>query len=343
LTGGFRPRAAAISARYRSLMTDPPEDGASSPANELRDGDSLSAAIAVWEQALKDAGNTPNTVNAFTTDLRLMMHYLGGGRALSSVATRDLQDFLHWMETERGVPCSPKTYSRRVTSVKSFFRFLQEAGPLAADPAAPIVQRLVQSPLPEILTYGEAKRVLAAAQAMRAAPGPAKPDDRPFVLVSLLLQTGIKKGECIGLRKNHIEAGTAEPYLFVRYSNPRQRFKERKIALSRDWVESYARYLDQYAPPDRVFPWSPRRLEYLLAEIGAGAGLAKHLSFDMCRWTCAALDRRRGMDPDAVRQKLGLSRMQWREVGKKIEQLTSAPDETAPSDVLYSLSMEDEA
>ena len=324
-------------------MPTPPEDIAPPFPRNLQAGDSLSTAIAVWEQALKEAGNTPNTVNAFTADLRLIMRYLGGGRALSTISTRDLEDFFRWMEAERGVPCSPKTYSRRITSVKSFFRFLLETGSLAADPAVPIVQRLVQSPLPEILTYAETKRVLVSARAMRAAPGQARPDDRPFTLVSLLLQTGIKKGECIGLRKNHIDVEAAEPYVFVRYSNPRQRFKERKIALSRDWVESYARYLEQYAPADRVFPWSPRRLEYLLEEIGALAKLDKHLSFDMCRWTCAVLDRKRGMEPDGVRQKLGLSRMQWREVGKKIEQLSASGGETPPPDVLYSLSMEDNA
>jgi len=324
-------------------MPNPPSDPQKQIPRELREGDSLSTAISVWGQALKESGNTPNTVNAFTGDLRLMMHYLGGGRALSTVSTRDLQEFLHWMEAERGVPCSPKTYSRRITSVKAFFRFLAEAGALPADPAAAIVQRLVQSPLPEILTHAEARRVLTAARAMRTAPGSAGPDDRPFVLVALVLQTGIKEGECIGLRRNHIETGGAEPYLFVRYSNPRQRFKERKIALSRDWVKAYGRYLGQYEPSDRVFPWSPRRLEYLLEEIGAGAKLEKHLSFDMCRWTCAVLDRMRGMEPDSVRQKLGLSRMQWREVGKKIERLTPTGAETPPPDMLYSLSMEDDA
>ncbi len=324
-------------------MPNPPSDRENPNPRSLRAGDSLSAAISVWEQALKESGNTPNTVNAFTGDLRLMMHYLGGGRALSGVSTSDLQDFLHWMETDRGVPCSPKTYSRRITSLKSFFRYLAEAGTLPADPAAAIVQRLVQSPLPEILTHEEARRVLATARAMRAAPGQAGSDDRPFVLASLLLQTGIKKGECIGLRRNHIEVGGAEPFLFVRYSNPRQRFKERKIALSQDWVKAYERYLGQYTTPDRVFPWSPRRLEYLLEEIGANAKLAKHLSFDMCRWTCAVLDRVRGMEPDSVRQKLGLSRMQWREVGKKIDRLMPSGAETPPPDMLYSLSMEDEA
>ena len=296
---------------------------------DLRGEDSLSAAIAVWEQSLREGGNTHNTVNAFTADLRLLLHYLGGGRAVGGISTRDLQEFFRWMETERGVPCSPKTYSRRITSVKSFFRHLTEGGILAADPAAAVVQRLVQSPLPEILTLAEARRVLTAARSMRAAPDRDGPDDRPFVLVSLLLQTGIKKGECIGLRMNHVEPGGAEPYLFVRYGNPRQRFKERKIALARDWVDAYARYREQYDPSDRVFPWSPRRLEYLLEEIGGRAGLSKHLSFDMCRWTVLLGER--------------LSRMQWREVGKKIERLMeSVPEEKSP-DVLYSLSMEDAA
>jgi site-specific recombinase XerD len=317
-------------------MDNPPT---SSP--ELRDGDSLSAAIAVWEQSLKEAGNAPNTINAFTADLRLMTRYLGGGRALASVSTRDLEEFFRWMETERGVPCSPKTYSRRVTSVKSFFRRLQETGARPDDPAAPILQRLVQSPLPEILTFAEAGAVLAAARSMRGAPGQARPDDRPFVLVSLLLQTGIKKGECTGLRRNHVDTAAPEPFLFVRYSNPRQRFKERKIALSPSWVEAYRCYLEQYDPADRVFPWSPRRMEYLLEEIGARAGLAKHLSFDMCRWTCAVLDRKRGMEPDSVRLKLGLSKMQWREVGKKLERLLPAGGETPPPDMLYSFSTEE--
>jgi integrase/recombinase XerD len=322
-------------------MAIPPERGPEAALPELHGEDSLSTAIAVWEQALQAAGNTQNTVEAFRTDLRLLMHYLGGGRSLAEISTQDLQEFFDWMETERDVPCSPKTYSRRVTSVKAFFRFAAESGVLTTDPAAAIIQRVVQSPLPEILTREEAERVLAAAQSMRRSPLQKQPDDRPFVLVSLLLQSGIKKGECISLRKNHIDLQSSEPYLFVRYSNPRQRFKERKIALSREWVEAYQQYSRQYEPSDRIFPWSPRRLEYLLEEIGQLAKLSKHLSFDMCRWTCAVLDRKRGMEPDSVRQKLGLSRMQWREVGKKLELLLPAAGEEKTSDMLYSLSAED--
>jgi integrase/recombinase XerD len=62
-------------------------------------------------------------------------------------------------------------------------------------------------------------------------------------------------------------------------------------------------------------------LEYLLEDIGKAAGLTKHLSFDMCRWTCALNDYRDGVEPDQIRQKLGISKIQWREIGLKLRQL----------------------
>ena len=117
-----------------------------------------------------------------------------------------------------------------------------------------------------------------------------------------------------------------EPFLFVRYGNPSRRFKERKISLSSSWVQAYERYLDQYTPADRVFPWSARRLEYLLEDIGSRAGLDKHLSFDMCRWTSTLIDYRAGMEPDLIRQKLGISKIQWREINLKLKQLSKNQD-----------------
>jgi len=79
--------------------------------------------------------------------------------------------------------------------------------------------------------------------------------------------------------------------------------------------------LEQYKPSDQVFPWSPRRLEYLLEDLGKETGLIKHLSFDMCRWTCALNDWKSGEDRDQIRQKLGISKIQWREVSLKLRQL----------------------
>ncbi|MCZ2127047.1 MAG: site-specific integrase [Anaerolineales bacterium] len=285
----------------------------------LRANSHLPAAINGWKMFLADQGRSHHTVKAFLSDINLLTQFLAPDKTIGAITTDDLNRFLEWIEKGRGVACSPKTLSRRITSVKSFFRWLRQYGVLAADPAEAVAQRSVISPLPQVLADEEYEAVLLAADRQRRAQ---KPDARPYALVALLLETAIKKSECLGIDINHIELESKDgPFLFVRYASPANRYKERKIALTEDWVVAYNEYLAQYNPLDRAFPWSPRRLEYLLEDIGAAAGLSKHLSFDMCRWTSALRDYQSGVDADEIRQKLGVSKIQWRELFIKLKQL----------------------
>lgn len=275
--------------------------------------------INAWRIYLGDQGNSVHTVKAFTADLRLLGAYLPPDRPLGEIATTDLNTFLEWMRSARGVPCSPKTLARRITSIKAFFRWLQKNGVILVDPAEKVPQKSVLSPLPEVLTPDEVEAVLKAAEKQRRG---AKPDARSDALVTLLLDTGIKKGECIALSPNHVDLeAPSGPLLFVRYASPQSRYKERKIPLTERWVSVYHEYKSQYELKDHLFPWSPRRLEYLLEDLGEDAALHKHLSFDMCRWTCALSDWQSDVDHEKIRQKLGVSKVQWREVGMKLERL----------------------
>jgi integrase len=245
--------------------------------------------------------------------------FVGAGTAIIAIGTHDLKNFLDWMLNKRNVHCSPKTYARRITSIKAFFRWLVETGVLAENPAAPIPQQTVLSPLPVVLSPDELEAVLQAADALRYGD---RPDARPYTLVSLLLHTGIKKGECLNIHLNHIDLNSVDgSILFVRYGEAQKRYKERKILLPATWIPAYRAYLAAYQPRERLFPWSPRRLEYLLEDIGEVVGLDKHLSFDMCRWTSALRDYQAGMDKDKIRQKLGISKIQWREIGNKLHRL----------------------
>jgi site-specific recombinase XerD len=276
-------------------------------------------ALRAWEMYLQDQGKSIYTIKAFMGDLTLLSNYLSPDRTLGGVTTKDLNNFLQWLQVGRGVACSPKSLARRVTSLKAFFRWLHKNGALVVDPAEKVLQQSVISPLPEVLTLIEEKVVLDVANRYRKAK---RPDARPYTLLSLLLSTGIKKGECLAINLNHIDLEAPNgPILFIRYTSPSSRYKERKIALPASWVEIYREYLAQYKPFDTVFPWSPRRLEYILEDIGKDAGLKKHLSFDMCRWTCALDDLRDGIETDLIRQKLGISKIQWREVSMKLRQL----------------------
>ena len=279
----------------------------------------LSPAINAWEMFLYDQGRSVNTVKAFLSDLRLFASFMGPDKTLGSVTTSDINNYLHWLEHDRGVSCSPKSLSRRATSVKSFFRWLVKKAVIRTDPGEKVLQRSVFSPLPEVLTDTEIEAVLLAADRSRRGP---KPDARPYTLLSFLLATAVKKSECLSVHLNHIDLDSSEaPLVFIRYASPANRYKERKLSLPEDWIPAYEEYTRQYNPSDRLFPWSPRRLEYLLEDIGRQAGLSKHLSFDMCRWTGALTDYKSGMEIDRIRQKLGISKIQWREIRLKLRQL----------------------
>jgi len=296
------------------MPTDSP-----SPVAHISTATTLFPAINAWSIYLNDQANSPHTVKAFIADLILLAGYLPPDRTIGSISTNDLNNFLHWMQTGRGVPCSPKTLSRRITSLKAFFRWLHKYGVILIDPAEKVLQKSVISPLPEVLTPEEVEAVLTAASHYRTAK---KPDARPYALVALLLHTGIKKSECLALSTNHVDLEAPNgAILFIRYASPQHRYKERKITLPESWIIAYQEYKLQYNPTERLFPWSPRRLEYILEDLGEEASLTKHLSFDMCRWTCALSDWQSGIDHTKIRQKMGVSKIQWRELSMKLEQL----------------------
>ncbi len=280
----------------------------------------LQPSIKGWEIFLKDQGRSPYTIRSFLGDLNLLSSYLPPDKTISEITTSDLNRFLEWIKEGRGrnIPCSPKSYSRRITSIKSFFRWLYKHARIVTDPAESILQHSVISPLPEILTPAEEEMVLDAAAKMQFTE---KPDQRPYLLLKLLLETGIKKSECINIKLNHIDIEQKEPFIFIRYPNTKDRNKERKVLVSNQWVEALRQYINQKPLDDSLFPWSPRRLEYILEDIGKAANLNKHLSFSMCRWTCALNDMRKGLDADTLRQKIGVSKIQWREIKMKLDQL----------------------
>ncbi len=279
----------------------------------------LSPALKAWQIYLDDQGKSPHTIKAFIADLRILASYLPPDKTLGSISTTDLNNFLDWMQKGRGVPCSPKTLARRITSIKAFFRWLHENGVLLIDPAEKVVQKSVISPLPDVLNPDEIQAIMQVAEDYRHGENP---DARYYTLVALLLQTGIKKSECLGISLNHIDLEAPNgPIVFVRYASPQYRYKERKIPLRENWIEAFHEYKNQYELDDQLFPWSPRRLEYLLEDLSEAAGIDKHLSFEMCRWTCALTDWWSGMEHDKIRQKLGISKIQWREVSMKLRKL----------------------
>ena len=286
---------------------------------DLDAGASLADASAAFHGHMIRQGFSDNTIKAFQADLRLFTKYMAADVTIGGIALADVERFLTWMRADRGVPCSPKTYARRLTTLKVFFGWLTDSGVITTDPAAPVVHDRPTTPLPEILYDDSMNALLGTARDLLWA---AKPDARPYLLVTLILQTGIKKGECMEIKQEHVDLSSPQaPVLYVRYADPRRALKERKLALGPTFTAVYRQYLREYQPKELIFECTARNLEYVLEDLATAAGVKGGASFEQLRWTCAVRDYRNGMPANQLRQKLGLSQITWRETLPKIQKL----------------------
>lgn len=284
----------------------------------LSPGSPLRAAVAAFQSYMEERDFSPHTIDAFNSDLEILEEFIGVGIAVGDIGSRELNAFVRWLTHERGVPCSPKSLARRVTTLKVFFGWLAESEVLDEDPSEPVVHKPVRTRLPDFLSDEEIEAVLAVTQAMRSAE---EPDARPHLLVTLLLHTGIKKGECMSIVLNHLDlSNPQDPILWIRYPDRRHRYKERKLHLPDWWPAILEEYREQYEIKEALFPWTPRNLEYVLKDVAEEAG-RDSLSFEMLRWTCAVRDYQAGTPDDQRRQKMGLSKISWRETSQKIARL----------------------
>jgi integrase/recombinase XerD len=256
---------------------------------------SLKAATGAFDDHLVRAGKTDNTRRAFASDLRLLSSYLGSERAVVTITTDDLHRFLAWMQAYSGRPCSEKTYARRVTTLKVFCAWLTDEGALPRDPAAPLVHRQAAAPLPRVLTDDEVTRLLEASRLRRRGEAA---DPRPELLVRLLLDTGIKKGELARLDVTDLDTESRPPELLVRYGSHRWRHKERRLSFDAGLLPIVDAYRARFAPTGRLFDCTARNLEYVLADLVKECGLPKGTGFETLRWTSALRHHRAGMPDD---------------------------------------------
>lgn len=288
----------------------------------LRADSTLESAVDAFDEYMVRKGFSVNTIKAFRNDLKITLDFLGNETKLFEVNTQHLHDFLEWLQNGRGKPCSAKSLARRITTIKVFFSWIHGIGVIGTDPAEPILQQSAKTPLPTILEDSEVEELLHTAQADLIDQN--KSDARPYVLVSLLLQTGMKKAECARLLIDDLDITDSDsPEVTIRYNEERHAHKNRTIPLSADFVPAVNTYLAQYKPENFLFECTPRNLEYVLDEVGRKAEIERtQVGFETLRWTSAVRDFVKGVPEERLRQKMGLSKISWRETREKILKLT---------------------
>ncbi|MBI3887730.1 tyrosine-type recombinase/integrase, partial [Candidatus Microgenomates bacterium] len=137
---------------------------------------------------LRSAHKATATVIAYKKDIAQLLDYLkkAGKSNLKDVTTDDLNLFLGSLSSEN---YTPKSVSRKINSIKTFYRFLISNKVIDNNMASSIAHPKFDSKAPRILSRME----------YRALRDACRDDARIAAIVELLLQTGMRIGELSSL------------------------------------------------------------------------------------------------------------------------------------------------
>lgn len=180
-----------------------------------------------FAESLRAQKRSISTILAYTKDVSQMVEFLRGKNIsqASLVTPTILEDFKNYL-IQQGYTL--KSVSRKLNSVKTFFRFLKSQGVIAVNPADSVAHPKYETKPPRILSPME----------YRALRDACREDVRIAALVELLLQTGIRIGEASRLKLNDIQTG--QLYIEAYQSQP-----ARTIPLNKAAELALKHYLDE--------------------------------------------------------------------------------------------------
>ena len=110
-----------------------------------------------------EAGDSPNTVDAYLRDLRRLVGFAAskGVHAPDRVTRGLLRDFVYLL---KDIGLSPATIRREVSAIRTYFGFLVGEGTVADDPSDRLESPQRGRRLPDVLSVAEIEALLAAPQ-----------------------------------------------------------------------------------------------------------------------------------------------------------------------------------
>lgn len=223
-----------------------------------------------------------NTRTGYLDDIMKLLRYLDDRRIrLAEVCATDLDGFTSALH-ELGI--APRTQSRIISGVRSFFRFLTAEQYLDDDPSAMISMPRTGRHLPEVLTVAEI-------DAMIAAIDPAKNEaTRNRAIIETLYGCGLRVSELTELETGRIYFD--EGYVIVRGKGS----KERLVPMSEITAEAIRDYLSERS----AIPVAPGEEKYLFLN-RRGSHLTRQMIFTIIRSLAAEAGIRKTISPHTLR------------------------------------------
>jgi integrase/recombinase XerD len=167
-----------------------------------------------FENHLIAEGDELATIRAYSYDLKQLNAFLEQRKQnLVSVCAKDLQDFVH---TVFDLGLSPVSINRKISSIKTFYRFLLRTKEISANPAEALELLKTRRKLPMVLSIDEASAIVESANEKT----PLGLRDR--VCLELLYSSGLRISELLNMKLSDLKM--AESLLSIIGKGNKQRF-----------------------------------------------------------------------------------------------------------------------
>ena len=159
----------------------------------------LKSLLPKFVESLKEKGRSPATVLAYRADLEQLVSFLQGRNKVlvDQVRPDDLEAFRDTLLSEK---YTPKSVSRKLNAVKTFFRWLLAENHIITDPSANVAHPKIETSLPKFLSQLE----------YRALRDVVRGDTRIAAIVEFILQTGMRISEVANLKLENVKGDTAK-------------------------------------------------------------------------------------------------------------------------------------
>ncbi len=259
---------------------------------------SMARAISDFVEHLRTQKRSSATVIAYANDLKQLQKYLEEHRITqaTTVQTPHLQEFVAHLSTNG---YTAKSVSRKLNSIKSFFKFLVAQGVIPADPAKPLGHPKYDTAPPRILSTDEYKRLRDACRL----------DIRMCAIIELLLQTGLRISELANL---HLEDVSKNELQVKAIENNAARTIPLNKAASAS-VQNYMAVRPQVKDPHLFVtktgrPLLVRNIRTAIDRYFDHAGI-KNVKVNDLRHTFVAHQLQAGVDPEYLAKTVGHKRL----------------------------------
>ena len=226
-----------------------------------RNKEKLALIIRKYQQYLRlEKALSPNTLDAYLTDLEKLLHFLEGEEI--DILDVTLDDLQHFSAGLHDIGIHPRSQARILSGIKSFFHFLVLADYLEGDPSELLESPKIGFKLPEVLTVAEIDTIISTIDL-------SKPEgQRNRAILETLYSCGLRVSELCTLKLSdlYFEEG------FI------------KVTEIRYWLEDRKRWKIKPGFEDYVFlaRWgngiSRIMIFHLIKELAEQAGITKNIS-----------------------------------------------------------------